>query len=880
MTAARKFTATARRALLCSTAVALGLALGIASPDTATAQERTASYNIQGQSLGAALREFGRLSGVQIIFTEDLVRGRMAPTLRGDFSASDALDRLLVGSGLVAQRTPLGAVMIVREGENPQPEGDASVPGQATTVEQIVVTGSRIRGAPLSSPVISISAEDIRDRGYANLSEVARDLPQNFSGGQNPNLAFGAPGDGINVNSASSLNLRGLGPDATLTLLNGRRLSYSSVSQAIDISAIPAVAVSRLEIVADGSSALYGSDAVAGVANVILRRDFDGLAVRAGYGASTDGGNERHHYSLVGGQTWSSGGYMVALDYEQTTGIHAGDRDYTSNLHPTATLSPAMEATLAVLTGHQQITPRVRMEVDALYGTRRSRSAQPQQLADDYRLAGSLERPKLESFSISPRLVFDLSDRWSSTISFVYGEDKTTLRTLNWANFEIAGDYPGRYDNSLVVVEANAEGPLFRGPGGEVRLAAGAGYRRNSLDANLVFNFASGFSIVGVDFQESSDSYYGYAELYVPLIENGDDAAILTRAAVTGAVRWEDYGGAIGSIGTPKIGAVVDLAGGLSLKGSWGRSFKAPTLLQLFGFSTPYIRRADVLASTTYPADAHVLDLSGSNRALTPEEAETWTATLTYRPHWLPGGRFEVSYFHVDYIDRVVSPAVFSGILENRIYANYVVHGPTADQVLAAIALTDGVVNNTTGTSWRPEDIVAIVDTRLHNANRQTAKGVDVAAYYVTDIGDGVLTVAANASYLESEQRQEAGSDAFQLAGTVGRPPNWRGHAGVTWEAGTLTLNGGITYFGGVLDNRFPPFIDIGSMTTVDLTSRYRMPEDTILGPGVELMLTVRNIFNDQPPPMRTTVGYFPPYDSANYSAVGRYVGVSIEKRW
>src|SRR3546814_1212331 len=80
-----------------------------------------------------------------------------------------------------------------------------------------------------------------------------------------------------NLASTSTLNLRGLGPDATLTLINGHRIAYDGAFQGVDISAIPLAALDRLEIVADGASALYGSDAVGGVANIILRRDFDGI---------------------------------------------------------------------------------------------------------------------------------------------------------------------------------------------------------------------------------------------------------------------------------------------------------------------------------------------------------------------------------------------------------------------------------------------------------------------------------------------------------------------------------------------------------------------------------------------------------------------------
>src|SRR3546814_13557681 len=92
----------------------------------------------------------------------------------------------------------------------------------------------------------------------------------------------------MNTSGGSSANLRGIGQDATLTLLNGRRMSYGSNDQAVDISAIQVEAVDRIEIVTDGASAIYGSDAVGGVINVMLKCDFDGVEVGTHSGKETE----------------------------------------------------------------------------------------------------------------------------------------------------------------------------------------------------------------------------------------------------------------------------------------------------------------------------------------------------------------------------------------------------------------------------------------------------------------------------------------------------------------------------------------------------------------------------------------------------------------
>src|SRR3546814_9922404 len=106
-----------------------------------------------------------------------------------------------------------------------------------------------------AAPVIECTSEDIRNAGQTDLGEVARSLPKNFGGGHNPGIGSGqgAPKENANVNGASSFNLRGIGPNATLTLLNGNRFAYSGISSVIDVSAIPVSAVERIEIVADGA---------------------------------------------------------------------------------------------------------------------------------------------------------------------------------------------------------------------------------------------------------------------------------------------------------------------------------------------------------------------------------------------------------------------------------------------------------------------------------------------------------------------------------------------------------------------------------------------------------------------------------------------------
>src|SRR6185312_8355917 len=166
--------------------------------------------------------------------------------------------------------------------------------------------------------------------------------------------AQGSPSN-QDITGGSGINLRGLGPDATLTLLNGHRISYGGFAQAVDISAIPVEAVDRIEIVPDGASAIYGSDAVGGVANVILKRDYEGVTVGARYGGATEGGLATHEYTLTGGTRWSSGGLIATYKDTSTDPLYARQRDYTAYMFDPSSLYPGSDLRSGWVGLHQSI---------------------------------------------------------------------------------------------------------------------------------------------------------------------------------------------------------------------------------------------------------------------------------------------------------------------------------------------------------------------------------------------------------------------------------------------------------------------------------------------------------------------------------------------
>jgi iron complex outermembrane receptor protein len=197
----------------------------------------------------------------------------------------------------------------------------------ATDLDEIIVTGSRIRGSqPVGSSVTELSRENIEMAAPLTTAALLQKLPQVFNIGVSENSRGQAGGSG-NITYATSVNLRGLGPYSTLTLLDSHRaVPQGTTGFAVDPSSIPTLALERVEVVADGASAIYGSDAVAGVVNLIPRRNFEGVEVslRGGQGDEYD----EHQVGAIGGFGWSSGHMMLALENSYHSNLNGTDRDY------------------------------------------------------------------------------------------------------------------------------------------------------------------------------------------------------------------------------------------------------------------------------------------------------------------------------------------------------------------------------------------------------------------------------------------------------------------------------------------------------------------------------------------------------------------------
>ncbi len=232
-----------------------------------------------------------------------------------------------------------------------QQVGPQEAPVPTEEAADIVVTGSSIRGvAPTGSSLVSVTRADIVATGASTTTELLRTVPQLGS--------FGGSGANNGQNSANFVDqpaIHGVGVGnggggLTLVLVDGLRLPGAGINQtAPDPSAIPPSAIERVEVVADGASSIYGSDAVAGVVNFILRKNVDGVetAGRVGFGD----GYRTYNGSILAGKKWDTGSILADYEYSQNTSVNGTERDYFGMKTLSTLCSPANVTVNGVIYG-------------------------------------------------------------------------------------------------------------------------------------------------------------------------------------------------------------------------------------------------------------------------------------------------------------------------------------------------------------------------------------------------------------------------------------------------------------------------------------------------------------------------------------------------
>lgn len=285
--------------------------IGLTAAVPAFAQEQTFELNIPAQDLTSSLRAFARVSGQQVVFDERATASRQAPAVNGSHTVREALNILLSGSGLAAK--PQGPGRFVVQSST---EASGKSDRGTSADEDIVVVATRrgLRVTETPAPVDRFSGETLSERGDLDLAKKLQVLAPSFNYTRAQGLS-----SAVGTRPAS---LRGLGIDQVLVLVNGRRRHAAATLDTnngfgrgtvpVDLNAIPVTAIDRVEILRDGASAQYGSDAIAGVINIVLRGDREGGLVLGEVGGNENGDGKNGIVAVRHGFALGNGGFFTA----------------------------------------------------------------------------------------------------------------------------------------------------------------------------------------------------------------------------------------------------------------------------------------------------------------------------------------------------------------------------------------------------------------------------------------------------------------------------------------------------------------------------------------------------------------------------------------
>ena len=344
-------------------AISCAVICGLFAFSSANAQE--VEFDIDPQATDQTLLEIAEVGDVQIVFVPDVVEENQSPEVRGSQSVESAIEKSLDTTELVYEFKAKNFVVVKQENATaPQPgavvhntgaepvllaqlqtseEPDAPAGGATASdteepspdpdlrpIDEIVVTGTRLRDSSPTSPVQVFTMGDMTRMGINSVEGLVRALPQNYSGHTQTSAIDNS--SSVGTLGVATANLRGLGSDGTLVLINGRRTASTPTlaGSNINLNSIPFSAIERVEVLTDGAAAIYGGDAVAGVINFILRQGYDAeekLALR--YTSGAHGGNSML-IAPTFGVGWGSGSLSGSLRIESIDPVVAADAGYTT----------------------------------------------------------------------------------------------------------------------------------------------------------------------------------------------------------------------------------------------------------------------------------------------------------------------------------------------------------------------------------------------------------------------------------------------------------------------------------------------------------------------------------------------------------------------
>jgi iron complex outermembrane receptor protein len=867
----------------------------------------------------------------------------------------------------------------------------------ASNVEEIVVTGSQIRGvAPVGSSLIGLTSDAIKQTPVSTTTDLLRQVPQIVAlGADETGGRGGIQGSAQNRTSGSSINLRGLGPNATLLLVNGQRLAPAGYNGTFaDASVIATEAIERVEIVADGASAIYGSDAIAGVVNLILRKNFQGVRTSVQFGGAD--GFSQSRQSIVGGHSWSSGSASLSYEHNLRTALSASDRPfYTSDFRgfggpdrrsltsvpgnitiagvsyaipdqdgrnltaaqlaagrglsnridgvQLGEIVPRQERNNVTFSMEQRVTPKVKFLLDAFWSRREVRSSgQPggnitvsnnpaaanysqffnspipgfqsgivaysfskdlppttsEGVARQYRgnVAFEIELPRnwrlvpavtySKSIDQAPRVngfsVFSgfinplLRDPNPATALNVFGNggdnNPATLAKLFQDQFESTGI------GSIADYSIKADGTLLTLPAGDVKLAVGYSRRRETqsleeaTSVNATLTKQPSLSIHGVRYVDAF-----FAEAFVPLVGGDAGLPLMRQLDLSLAARSENYSD-FGKALNPKIGVNWRPFDDLLVRGSYGKSFRAPALNYKNPIGTQLGTGTNIADPKSPTGFTRGFIRTGGNANIGPERSRTFSLGADYKPAALPGLSASLNYdiYYYGKIGQAGGGQSTPALSQEAYYAPYIERNPTPARVQEILNLNPLIPAGTID----PTTILVIVDARANNIGKAEIRGVDFNLGYRFTLGRVAFDVSETGTYYTKYDNATTMASPYQdVLNTINWPTRWRSQTRATARLDGFSATAFVNYTPSYTNNLVVPEEKVSDYTTIDGqlsfdtgASRPYWLRDIVVS------LNFSNLFDSDPPYVNNTSGIA--YDPQLASPLGRVVSLQVSKRW
>jgi iron complex outermembrane receptor protein len=365
-----------------------------------------------------------------------------------------------------------------------------------------------------------------------------------------------------------------------------------------------------------------------------------------------------------------------------------------------------------------------------------------------------------------------------------------------------------------------------------------------------------------------------YAELFMPIVGGNGHGQ---RLELSLAGRYDDYDD-FGSSANPKAGVLWSPVAGLNLRATWGKSFRPPLLPDLidrplyFVFDLPDPNAMDGVTPT-------LANISIGSPSLNPERSESFTAGIDWRPAAIPELAIGLTYFDVDFSDRVARPPIVGSIFDihgqRDTLAPFFDLSPDLQEVADLFAR--GLVVDTTGLG--PAGVEVSFDNRPANIAAMQQAGIDLHAAYERSTDVGEFSISLGASHLlKNEYAALEGGSTESLLDLIGQPVDTRLNASIAWSRSSLQAVLSLSHWTAYRDTLAIPPGKVDSWTTADILLTYNTGQSRFAHfvSGFNFALALRNATDEPPPSAATNVGY----DAANASPLGRFLSLSVTKDW